>query len=45
MYIKCAVPYEYLTPEELVAVQQGKDTTVVEFPKMSNIWKLGILAY
>ncbi len=44
MYIKCAVPYEYLTPEELVAIQQGKDT-VVEFPKMSNIWKLGILAY
>lgn len=44
MYIRCSVPYEYLTPEELLEeVEPGKSS--VQLPRMANVWKLGVLAY
>lgn len=43
MYIRCSIPYEYLTPEELLSVDCK--APVVQYPRMANIWKLGVLLF
>jgi serine/threonine protein kinase len=42
MYILCNPPYEYLSPEEILNINNGMPLTSA---KMTNMWKIGVVAY